>query len=482
MSAVGGAAGGTCAGASSNMISAGATALSFTGITIPDNGNCTVTFDVTSNTVGSHPNQTSGVTTTQTPSAGLASNSVSLTVLGAAVWTGASDTNWNSAANWNPAVPTASNDAVIPSGTLPNEPSILSAGTDVTVASLNVQTGRTLTIETGRVLNVTGILTNSGTINNAGGISFGSLSSNGTVSFTGTSQQTIPAGIFSSVTINNTSGTVLGGDVSIGGTLTLTSGNITTNANTLTIGPSGSVSRTSGYIIGNLRKTFGAVPLARDQRVEAAPSAVFIYPVGTANGFSPVTINALTGSGSFTVSATQTFLAGTDVNNSIQRYWSLTSGGITSADITFQYLDADVPAGATEGNFRFIRKSGAAYTSSAPSGSDTAANTFTLNGVAVFSDWTLGNLTVTAASVQVSGQVRDTGGASIGKALVTITSADGVTHRAITNPFGYYIFTDIPAGAAYVINVEHKRYSFSPRVLSVADAVDDIDFIGSPLE
>ena len=81
MTAVGGAAGGTCAGASSNVLAAGAVNLSFAGITIPAAGSCTVTFSVASSTLGANPNTTSGVTTTQTPAAGAASNAASLTVL-----------------------------------------------------------------------------------------------------------------------------------------------------------------------------------------------------------------------------------------------------------------------------------------------------------------------------------------------------------------------------------------------------------------
>jgi hypothetical protein len=41
-----------------------------------------VTFSVTSSTVGAQPNTTSGVTTTQTPAAGAASNTANLTVTG----------------------------------------------------------------------------------------------------------------------------------------------------------------------------------------------------------------------------------------------------------------------------------------------------------------------------------------------------------------------------------------------------------------
>ena len=80
MSAAGGAVGGTCVGTSPNSLAAGATALSFTGITIPANSNCTITFAVTGTNVGANPNTTSGVTSTQTPAAGTQSNTANLTV------------------------------------------------------------------------------------------------------------------------------------------------------------------------------------------------------------------------------------------------------------------------------------------------------------------------------------------------------------------------------------------------------------------
>jgi len=81
MSAKGGTVGGTCTGTTPSSLSAGATNLSFSGITIPANSSCTVTFDVTSSTPGTQPNQTSGVTTTQTPTAGSPSNTANLTVV-----------------------------------------------------------------------------------------------------------------------------------------------------------------------------------------------------------------------------------------------------------------------------------------------------------------------------------------------------------------------------------------------------------------
>jgi hypothetical protein len=80
MSALGGAVGGTCAGTTPATLTTGATVLSFSGITIPAGSSCTVTFSVTSTTTGVNPNTTSGVTTTQTPMAGAASNTATLTL------------------------------------------------------------------------------------------------------------------------------------------------------------------------------------------------------------------------------------------------------------------------------------------------------------------------------------------------------------------------------------------------------------------
>jgi uncharacterized repeat protein (TIGR01451 family) len=80
MSAAGGAVTGSCAGTTPNTLAASATALAFSGITIPPQGSCTVVFALTSNTLGALPNTTSGVATTQTPLAGNASNTATLTV------------------------------------------------------------------------------------------------------------------------------------------------------------------------------------------------------------------------------------------------------------------------------------------------------------------------------------------------------------------------------------------------------------------
>ncbi|MDP2990790.1 MAG: hypothetical protein Q8O57_09535, partial [Kiritimatiellota bacterium] len=73
-------AGGTCTGADGNSFANGDTALTLSGLTIPASGSCTVTIVVTSSTAGVHPNTTSGVSSTETPTAGAVSNIANLTV------------------------------------------------------------------------------------------------------------------------------------------------------------------------------------------------------------------------------------------------------------------------------------------------------------------------------------------------------------------------------------------------------------------
>ena len=73
--------GGTCAGVTNSpALAVGATALN---LTVPNlaPGGCSVTIQVTSTNLGNNPNSVSGVTTTQTPSAGAGAGPVNLTVM-----------------------------------------------------------------------------------------------------------------------------------------------------------------------------------------------------------------------------------------------------------------------------------------------------------------------------------------------------------------------------------------------------------------
>ncbi len=246
--------------------------------------------------------------------------SFTLNVTNTLTWNGSTSSNWNTATNWTPGfVPAAPNDVVIPASGVTNEP-ILSTAT-ATVNNLTVAVGRTLTLN--------------------------------------------------------------GQNMNVNGTLSLSGGLIDTGANTLTLGTTATISRTSGQVIGNLKKQFGG-------------AGSFTYTVGTANGYSPVDATVTAGSGELTVKAIQGPQPIVNASQSLQRYWSLNGSGIT-VNLVFHYLDpTDIPAGGSDASYRIIRVSDGTpvvFLNDCASGSpcvDPAADTMTINNVSSFSDWTAG--------------------------------------------------------------------------------------------
>lgn len=87
----------------------------------------------------------------------------------------------------------------------------------------------------------------------------------------------------------------------------------------------------------------------------------------------------------------------------------------------------------------------------------------------------------TAASVTLSGRVMN-GRRGIGGARVTLTDANGETRAAITSPFGYYRFENVPAGTYYIVSAYGKRYSFSnpTQVVFVNEEMTDVNFTAFP--
>lgn len=83
----------------------------------------------------------------------------------------------------------------------------------------------------------------------------------------------------------------------------------------------------------------------------------------------------------------------------------------------------------------------------------------------------------TAADVAVSGRVVNQGGSPISKARLFLRDSHGNTWIVLTNPFGYYQFQDIPAGETYVLAADAKRYTFQQRVITVGDAITDLDLV-----
>jgi hypothetical protein len=73
-------------------------------------------------------------------------------------------------------------------------------------------------------------------------------------------------------------------------------------------------------------------------------------------------------------------------------------------------------------------------------------------------------------------RIRTISGKLVSGARVALTDQTGETRVARTNPLGYYRFEDVPAGQTYIFEASHKRYFFSPQVLSVIEQIENLNF------
>jgi hypothetical protein len=83
----------------------------------------------------------------------------------------------------------------------------------------------------------------------------------------------------------------------------------------------------------------------------------------------------------------------------------------------------------------------------------------------------------TAAGATIAGRVTAQDGRGLGGASISISDSDGTVWQAITNPFGYYTLENVTVGQTYVMEASHRRYSFSPRVVTVDGDLAGVDFI-----
>jgi hypothetical protein len=111
---------------------------------------------------------------------------VALQLAAQTTWTGASGTNWNTAANWTAGVPDA-NDPIVIAATA-NHP-VIQAGTAAVAKSVIVNAGATLTISAAGSLSINGSssgtkgMENNGTVTNNGSLLLGNLSALGSYGF-----------------------------------------------------------------------------------------------------------------------------------------------------------------------------------------------------------------------------------------------------------------------------------------------------------
>lgn len=97
------------------------------------------------------------------------------------------------------------------------------------------------------------------------------------------------------------------------------------------------------------------------------------------------------------------------------------------------------------------------------------AATFEANNVVISNDPLL---------FEVSGMVFTPSGAAFRNAIVRLTAPDGTSRSVTTSSFGIYRFESVQADRTYTLTVSSKRFRYGPRVLTVTNNLNDIDFAG----
>ncbi len=284
----------------------------------------------------------------------------------------------------------------------------------VTAGGLTLVAG-TISAPSTNVFSVTGAWTNDAS---AGAFSPGS----GTVTLNGTAGQVIGgtfATSFNGLTVNNAAGVTLANDISVGGVLTLTSGKVTTASHVLSVTSSGSVARTSGHVVGNLRKHFAL----------GNPSATF--EIGDAASYAPLTVefSGVSVAGELTATTSggdhpDIASSSLDSAHTANRFWSLANSGVvfTTYSATFQFVSGDLDVGADPNDFVVRRLAGGSWNAVAV-GARTATSTQG-TGLTAFGEFAVGVPNDAALDHFV---IATPAGATAGQAFdVTVTAADSV--------------------------------------------------------
>ncbi|MDP5170860.1 MAG: T9SS type A sorting domain-containing protein [Bacteroidia bacterium] len=266
------------------------------------------------------------------------------------------------------------------------------AGEDVGVFAWNAATNapasgnitaRNFYVDAAASMSHTGDLTLSGNLTNEG-----AFATSGRVTFSGSATQILRGGgstSFGSWTVNNAAGVTLESALTITSSITLSSGIVDLNSQTLTINSAASIAGVPGNS-NHINATSGTL------RKGYSSTGSFTFPVGDGTNYSPIALNFT--SGSFASAYADVSLTAskhpnnTSSSNYINRYWTASTSGITdfSCDVAATYVDADIVG--TESEY-YGGKYSSGWTVLGPVSAASNQITGTVTG---FSDFTAGEL------------------------------------------------------------------------------------------
>jgi hypothetical protein len=307
-------------------------------------------------------------------------------------------------------------------------------------------TNRTLSLSGGgaSALTVTGTLTTTGS----------------TVVLNGTAAQTIAGTTYNNLTINNTigahvTGVTLTGNATVNGVLTLTSSDLATGANTLTMPVAATSGPASGAsdVVGNVKRT---------GFVSGGSALSFGNPFNTIrinSGTAPTDINILLAKNAPTTYATAVLRSYTITPNG--------GAGIT-ATVRLHYRQSELNGNLETPSVNFnLRRFTAGWKAVVPTTRNTGVaedNWLENAAVTQFSEWTFATLAPTASGGLVTGRIVDQSGAPVEGAVVRLGGTQN--RKFITDANGVYRFENVETNGFYTVTPSRANYSFNPSVRS----------------
>ena len=251
------------------------------------------------------------------------------------------------------------------------------------------------------------------------------------VTYAGTSAVTtgpeIPTSptVLDNLAINNSGDVTLGGSPEVHGTLSVTSANLITGSNTLTLGSYATMTETAPYAVLGMMYTSRACTTGTTEFFGGM--GLEITP--TAGSYPTISVQRTTG-------AAQTIAGAT----AIKRYFDVSGPSGLNAGFVFHY-SANELNGANESNLKLYKRGEVSPWTNVGGTLNTSAHTLALSGVNSFSQWTAaaetGPPTVTAISpsfelqgntldVTITGTNFVNGGSTVG------FSESGITVNSVT--------------------------------------------------
>ncbi len=263
------------------------------------------------------------------------------------------------------------------------------------------------------------------------------------------------------------------GNLALGPESLITTNTFGTTNYKITLGPNATVTRlNSGMVNGTLERQFNS-------------TTAFTFPVGTHDGYSPVTVSPTAlGTNPSSIAVTPhnvTHPNSPDPGFTLKRYWTLTETGDITANLLFKYVETDIPSGVTESTLALHRYEGSF---SVINGAvlDTTANTAsTTTPISIFSDWTLMRPFAPATDLTVTGRVLIPRAGGIGAHNARVTFVDqlsGAIRTAFTDAQGNYSFDNITGGTTFNASVSARGYVFPSRSIQVNSSLANENFTG----